>query len=285
MIKIPFLNKEFETKAEAISFLKENREKLKSLKKLQNTTSSVKVEYSLESSVQKNESNKSENSAEVAKPEQDIIHVKTVMNTTNYMDSHLDVHIPGIWDKTIKQNRAGFYHLQEHKDKFDHVIAYPEDVKVYTEFRNWSDLGFSYSGQTQCLIFESTIRKDVNPYMFETYSKNRVKNHSVGMLYVQYDLAIKDEDDEKEMAFWNKYIKQVANRETAEEYGFFWVVTEAKLREGSAVLFGSNDATPTLFIEEEKNKEANNSIPTDPAMTNQQEPHEEKKLSSNLLLI
>jgi len=40
------------------------------------------------------------------------------------------------------------------------------------------------------------------------------------------------------MDFWNKYIAQVVNRDKAERYGFFWVVTEAILREGSSVLFG-----------------------------------------------
>jgi hypothetical protein len=45
---------------------------------------------------------------------------------------------------------------------------------------------------------------------------------------------------------WDKYIGKVANVEQAEEEGYFWAVTEAKIVEGSAVLFGSNRVTPTL---------------------------------------
>ena len=54
--------------------------------------------------------------------------------------------------------------------------------------------------------------------------------------------------DVEEKANWDKYIKQVANKEDAEAAGYFWAVTEAKIVEGSAVLFGSNPITPTLTV-------------------------------------
>ena len=292
MIEIPFLKKSFSDKSELIKYLKDNRQRLNSLKKLQETTAPVKFEYTFEKSNSKAEASKAEGvnsnpTVEVKDP--DLIRVKVVMNTTNYMDSHLDVHIPGLWKKTLEQSK-GFYHLQEHISNFDHVIAYPEDVKVYTEYRNWTDLGADYPGQTQCLIFETVIRKDVNPYMFNLYLKNRVRNHSVGMRYVQCEIAIYDENDEKEMDFWNKYITQVVNREKAERYGFFWVVTEAILREGSSVLFGSNDITPTqsveIEVEEDKEAKKDDSIQDEPPSGIQNEPPQEsKKLSNNLLLI
>ena len=48
---------------------------------------------------------------------------------------------------------------------------------------------------------------------------------------------------------WDKYYPIVANKEVADERGFFWIVSEAKIIEGSAVVMGSNSATPTLSIE------------------------------------
>ena len=110
------------------------------------------------------------------------------------------------------------------------------------------------------------------------------------MRYVQCEIAIYDENDEKEMDFWNKYIAQVVNREKAEKYGFFWVVTEAILREGSSVLFGSNDITPTqsveIEVEEDKEAKKDDSIQDEPPSGIQNEPPQEsKKLSNNLLLI
>ena len=66
--------------------------------------------------------------------------------------------------------------------------------------------------------------------MFEQYAKGYVKEHSVGMRYVSIQLCMNSENkydiDEKEN--WDKYIDKVANREDAENAGFFYAVTEAK---------------------------------------------------------
>lgn len=279
-MKIPFINKEFETKKEAIDFLKANKQELVNLKKSQDCyTYGVYMEPLADSNTQyANRSKQTEKSegqgAESGQPKaENELKVKLVLNTTGYMDSHCDVHIAGLWKKSLEQNRKGFYLLREHKASFENVIAHQKDVKAYTEFRNWADLGEPYEGQTECLIFEATIKKEVNPFMFEQYQKGYVKNHSVGMRYIKLELAIYDEEDEKEMDFWNKYISQVANRERAEELGYFWVVTEAQLREGSAVLFGSNDTTPVL----ETKGSTSESIPTEPQKSIQEEPQEETK--------
>lgn len=172
----------------------------------------------------------------------DEIFVKVVMNTTNLMDSHSDVHVSGIWNKTLKDNKS-FYHLQEHKAEFDKVIS--DNAKAYVQTMSWNELGFNYIGTTDALIFESVISEKRNPVMYEQYKNRWVKNHSVGMQYVKLELAINDNESEKEYDFWNKYIPIIANRKDAENQGYFWVIQEAKLMEGSAVVFGSNFATPT----------------------------------------
>jgi len=82
--------------------------------------------------------------------------------------------------------------------------------------------------------------------MFDQYKDGNVKNHSVGMRYVDLQLAINDPDYKEEFANWNKYIDDIVNREEAEAQGFFWPVKEAKVIEGSAVPLGSNWVTPTL---------------------------------------
>jgi len=73
-----------------------------------------------------------------------------------------------------------------------------------------------------------------------------INQHSVGMQYVKIDLAVNDPEEEEEYATWNKYKDEVINLEKAEEQGFFWAVTEAKLIEISCVIAGSNELTPTL---------------------------------------
>jgi hypothetical protein len=173
------------------------------------------------------------------------IKVKVVINTTNLMDSHSDVHIPGLWKKSLRENRM-LMHLQEHKMSFDKIIADSKDLKAYTQDFDWGSLGFTMPGNTEALIFESKIKKERNPYMFEQYKNGYVRNHSVGMQYVKLFLAINDKDYKEEYETWERYIGEVVNRTDCEKQGFFWAVTEAKVIEGSAVPLGSNTVTPTL---------------------------------------
>jgi len=178
----------------------------------------------------------------------DEIEVKAVINTTNLMDSHHDVHIDGLWNKSISEQKRT-YHLQEHNMSFDHVIS--TDVKASTKKMTWKELGFDFDGTTEALIFDSKVMKSRNPFMFEQYAKGYVDNHSVGMQYVKLALCINDADYKEEKTNWDKYIDRVANKEDAEKSGYFWAVTEAKLMEGSAVLAGSNWATPTQSVKSE----------------------------------
>jgi len=175
--------------------------------------------------------------------------VDVVINTTMIRDSHDDVHIDGLWSKSLKESK-GLYHLQEHRMAFDKVIS--DRVTAQTKLIAWGEIGLPYKGMTEALMFHSVVEKERNPYMAEQYAKGRVKNHSVGMRYVKLDLAMNSDDkyDQEEKAVWDKYIDKIANREEVEEDGFFWAVTEAKVIEGSAVLVGSNQATPTINIGE-----------------------------------
>lgn len=180
--------------------------------------------------------------------DEDTIKVKVVLSTTNYLDSHSDVHIAGIWKKTLRENR-NILHLQEHQMTFDHIIADDDDVNVYTKMMSWKDLGFAYSGETEALIMESIIRRDVNPFMFKLYKQNKVKNHSVGMYYMKLLLAVNNNNMKEEKSNWDNYYPLIVNPEVADEKGYFWVIKEAKLVEGSAVVRGSNPTTSTLEVE------------------------------------
>jgi len=179
------------------------------------------------------------------------IKAKLVINTTNLMDSHSDVHLPGIWTKTL-QERKNVYLLQEHAMTFDKIIS--DEVKASAEYATWVELGFPYEGKTQALIFNAKIKKERNPFMFEQYAKGYVKEHSVGMRYVKIDLAVNDDRYKEEFDVWTKYIDKIANREEAEAKGYFWAVTEAKLVEGSAVVMGSNYATPVMSLTGKENE-------------------------------
>lgn|SRR5574343_296139 len=260
MIKaIEFPNKEFATKEELFSELKKEKANLISLKKsaIKNADSFCYNTSTVLSSEKPYSTIKEEINANNGIP--DSLNVKVVINTTNFLDSHGDVHISGIWNKSLKDNKS-FLHLQEHEREFDKVIS--DDAKGYVKTMSWAELGLPYQGTTEALIFESKIEKKRNEFMLNQYANGWVKNHSVGMRYVQLDIAINSEAewDKNEKANWDKYYPLIANKEVADDKGYFWVVTEAKIIEGSAVVMGSNSATPTLsnkdtiVIEEKENE-------------------------------
>ena len=175
--------------------------------------------------------------------------IRCAINTTNYMDGHDDVHIPGLWKKSLSESKL-IYHLQEHEMEFESVIS--DEVKAYTKSMTWKALGFDYAGNTEVLIFDSTVSPERNPFMYDQYVKGYVRNHSVGMQYVKIELAInsKEKGYEDEKAAWDKYYPTIVNKDASDEQGYFFAVTEAKVIEGSAVVRGSNDTTPTISISE-----------------------------------
>lgn len=239
-----FPNQQFETKEQLFEALKANKKTLIMTKKATEKRADA-VSYGYIETISKNTTTKEDGSSPMT--DLSTLNVKVVINTTNFLDSHGDVHINGIWNKSVSDNaNKGFLHLQEHEREFDKVIS--DNAKGYVQSMTWKQLGLPYEGKTEALIFESTIDKKRNEFMLNQYANGWVKNHSVGMRYVNIELAINSEADyDKEYKdLWDKYYPVVANKEVADERGYFWVVTEAKIIEGSAVVMGSNSATPTL---------------------------------------
>jgi hypothetical protein len=240
-----FPNRTFASKEELFAELKANKSQLVAIKKATEKRADA-VSFGMGSNP--NDVNKSEGMA----GDPNRLQVKVVINTTNFLDSHGDVHINGIWTKTIKDNNGkGFLHLQEHEREFDKVIS--DNAQAYVQSVSFKSLGFPYDGKTEALIFDSTIDKKRNEFMLNQYANGWVKNHSVGMRYVKLELAINSEAewDKEEKAVWDKYYPNVANKELADERGYFWAVTEAKIIEGSAVVMGSNSVTPTIEVKQE----------------------------------
>lgn len=267
-----FPDKVFSTKQEMFRELKANKQTLMAQKKM---TTKFADPINSNPSIQNHAKNTNTKAESNGSEEYNKINATLVINTTKLMDSHSDVHLDGIWNKSVKEKKD-LYLLQEHAMKFSGIIS--DNVKASVKEFTWKEIGQNYPGKTQALVFDSEIEKDRNPYMFDQYSKGRVKNHSVGMRYVKMELAVNDEDSyfEEEKSTWDKYIDQVANKEDAIEQGYFWAVMEAKIIEGSAVPLGSNTATPTLTVEPLKNTPKN-----EPSIDDTQK----KKLYNEILTI
>jgi hypothetical protein len=259
-----FPNKQFNSKEELFKALRENKNTLIAQKKMITKQADAVIHY-VQVENEKGETIKATYSDTSVINQ---LKAELVINTTNLMDSHSDVHIKGIWNKSAKEQK-NLLLLQEHKMTFDHIIS--DNVSATVKEVKWSDLGYSYKGTTEALTFDVLIDKQRNPFMFDQYAKGYVKEHSVGMRYVKMELAINSDSkwyvEEKEI--WDNYIDQVANKEQAEEQGYFWAVLEAKIVEGSAVVKGSNFATPTINVEAVKDDTP--TITTEPTEVTQEE--------------
>ena len=167
-----------------------------------------------------------------------------VGNTYGFMDSHDDVHIKGVFTKSINENGNRVLHLHDHVHQLSAKVGTP--LKVYEKEVSWSDVGLDKSGMTTALLMDTRIEKARNENIFTDYKNGEINQHSVGMQYVKLELAVNDSEEKEEFAAWERYKGEVINIEKAEEQGYFWAVTEAKLIEISCVIKGSNELTPTL---------------------------------------
>jgi hypothetical protein len=166
-----------------------------------------------------------------------------VANTYNWLDSHGDVHVGKTFKKSISENK-NVYHLHDHKHEVGAKVGTFERIKEVDVM--WTDLGVAKDGMTTILIGTSNIEADRNKAIFKQYLKGEIDQHSVGMQYVKIDLAVNDEEFEEEYKVWKQHIDKIGNKEEAIQKGHFWAVSEAKLVEISAVLWGSNTITPTV---------------------------------------
>lgn len=242
---------EFETKKELFDFLVKNEKTLIAQKRaVIKQADSLCIEPSLV--FKKLYQTNKELGEDIPDILPDKLTVKAIINTTNILDSHLDVHLPGIWNKSLQENKF-ILHLQEHECEFEKIISDGKDLNAYVMTFNWTELGINYSGTTEALVFESTINKDRNEYMLDQYRRGYVKNHSVGMRYIKIIMCINSEEYGAQYEAWQKYYPEIVNKDKADEFGYFWAVKEAQVIEGSAVPIGSNWATPTLSVKEPVN--------------------------------
>lgn len=245
MIFCKELNKEFETNAEMFAALKANKDKIVGLKKAAIKESDPVCFYPRESkeTVKAIEPTKVVNTGDYIYP---------VINTTMLMDSHGDVHLNGIWDRSVNDQQGKVHYIINHDLKIGSVISYPNEVEAYVQTMNWSDLGKDYPGQTQALIFKAKLTDKSNSDASKAIKDGAPLQNSVRMQYDEMDLAINSPDKgmEQEYATFHKYLPYIVNQQDCIKAGYYWAIKSAKIvKEGSAVLAGSNPVTPILYTD------------------------------------
>lgn len=73
--------------------------------------------------------------------DENTIRVKCAVSPSNILDSHKDVHIPGLWKKSLSETKYDLL-LQEHEMDFDKVItdSVSGSLKVYTQMISVKEL-------------------------------------------------------------------------------------------------------------------------------------------------
>jgi hypothetical protein len=178
-----------------------------------------------------------------------------IANTYFWLDSHDDVHLPGIFARSIDHKGLRIPHLHDHIFQLDAKVG--KALEISEKDLSWRELGQGKTGLTQGLVLVSEIRKSYNEKIFNEYLNDEVNQHSVSMRYISLSLAVNNEEDFPEpFKVWQEVYPNLGNKAKADENGFFFAVKEAELSEISAVLAGSNELTPTLkeeiVIEKEK---------------------------------
>lgn len=276
MIYCKTLDKNFETKEAMFAELKANKEHLIGLKK-----AAVKYSDAVSYTFKSKDAEKAE--GEPASIGYGSV-IYPVINSTNFLDSHDDVHIDGIWDVSVKDQQGKVYYIINHDLMIGSVISYPDDVEPMVVSLNWSDLGLDYEGTTQALIFKTTLNEYANQDAYKAIVAKKPLQNSIRMRYIDMTLCINDNSDDykQEKANFDKYIKVIANKEDALERGYFWAITQAAIyKEGSAVLFGSNSATPIQYSDPSKDSQDQEQQSIDPPR--QSESKSNKSLTFNLI--
>lgn len=242
MIFCKELDRDFTNKEELFKALRENATSIIDVKKANiyksvDKGSSIKTSSTIDTDVIKTDATFKEN------------YIYPVINTIGYLDSHNDLHVQGLFNKSAREQQGNIFYVADHDLKTTTTIAWKSDVKLLIKDIEWSLVGKSYGGKTQALIFEiakDKIRLDIAKSIIN--DKLDIEN-SVRMRYFNIALCYNSdkEDDKDYKKNFDKYYPQIANKEDFNEIIYFYAVLEAGIvSEGSMVLQGSNDATRVI---------------------------------------
>lgn len=205
----------------------------------------------------------------------DEIQVDAIANLSGWCDSYMDVMIKDNWNKTIT-DKAIVYHLKNHKYETDYIVG--KDPELYTKVFPMEYFGITSDvKKAQALMMKSIVTKDYDKKTFILYRDNQIKQHSIGLRYIQIVLCL-DSTLEEDVVYkknWDKYYPGVINKDVVDTYHYFFAVIESQILENSCVLFAANKNTGVYATSSKKDKQADDESPDDDP--DEDDPEEEKK--------
>jgi len=195
------------------------------------------------------------------------------VNSTRVLDSHEDLHIDGLWKKSIKEQQGKNYLVTDHDLEIKSVVVRKEHIEIFTAKIPFSLIGKPYDGDTEVLIYKFAKDKVKDETVKEWLESGDAIEGSVRMQYVTFALCIdsNDPDDATAKANYDQYYPLIANKDEFDYIYYFFAIKEAKnVRESSLVVFGSNSVTGQIT----DNKQAEKSLDT-----NKEEPSDDTQKS------
>lgn len=172
------------------------------------------------------------------------------VNSTRILDSHQDLHLDNLWNKSVKDLQGKNYLVDTHVLSINTTIVRKEHIEMFTAIVPFSMIGKDYPGDTQILVYKFPKDKVINKIAKEWLDSGDDIEASVKMRYTDIVLAMNsnNKEDKAELENYNKYYDIIANKDDFEdEIYYFWGIKQAQnVQESSLVLFGSNNATGTV---------------------------------------
>lgn len=184
----------------------------------------------------------------------DEIQVDAIANLSGWCDSYMDVMIKDNWNKTIS-DKAIVYHLKNHEYSTDDIVG--KNPELYTKMFPMEYFGIkSDVVKAQALMMRSIVPKDYDKKTYLLYKDEQIKQHSIGLRYIQIVLCLDStlEEDVTYKKNWDKYYSIVINKDVVDTYHYFFAVIESQILENSCVLFGANENTGVYATSKNKNQ-------------------------------
>jgi len=133
------------------------------------------------------------------------------VNSTGVLDSHEDLHVEGLWNKSIKEQQGRNYLVEDHQLDIKSVIVRKEHIEMFTASIPFTMLGLPYEGNTQALVYKFPKNQVKNEKLKEWLDSGDAIEASVRMQYVTFDLCMdtNDPDDATAKANYDKIVSHL----------------------------------------------------------------------------
>lgn len=167
--------------------------------------------------------------------------VDVVLNTMNFLDSDMDMILPGAAKRSLKERGVDSNSVAKIKYLKDHDMN--QSIGKWTEL---SEKEINYKGQNLTVLSGSVYLPETTKGQDQLidYQSGIIDNHSIGFQYENIKCIEKEAHGNSQQ--WETLCDQMINPDALGGKDYFFAVKEINLFEGSSVAFGANSLTPYL---------------------------------------